>query len=84
MAQAVGIAWSMVPPTSSHAARHSAGRIRFPPASSEYLNNRQATLQMVAMTKRGDCLLDELMKEFDSSPPYCVQFTKTLCCANSL
>ena len=40
MAQAVGIAWSMVPPTSSHAARHSAGRIRFPPASNEYLHNQ--------------------------------------------
>ena len=36
-AHAVGIAWSMVPPTSSQDARQSAGLTLFPPASSEYL-----------------------------------------------
>lgn len=36
--QAVGIACSMVPPTSSHAARHSAGRTRLPPAARQEWN----------------------------------------------
>jgi hypothetical protein len=35
IAHAVGIAAAAVPPTISHAARHSAGRTRLPPASSE-------------------------------------------------
>ena len=37
MAHADGMACSMLPPTSSHAAKHSAGLTRFPPASNEYL-----------------------------------------------
>ena len=37
IATALGIACSTVPPTSSHAARHSTGRTLLPPASSECL-----------------------------------------------
>ena len=39
MAQAEGIACSMVPPTNSQAAKHRAGRMRFPPARREYLQH---------------------------------------------
>lgn len=51
IAQAVGIACSMVPPTSSQAARHSAGRIRFPPARSEYLHAISGVVKGVAMQR---------------------------------
>lgn len=46
IAHAAGIACLMRPPTSSHAARHSAGRTRLPPASSEYLSLQQVTLHV--------------------------------------
>lgn len=36
MATAVGMAVSMLPPNISHAAMHRIGRIRLPPAMSEY------------------------------------------------
>lgn len=38
MAQAVGMAWLMLPPTASQAARHRQGRTLFPPANREYLH----------------------------------------------
>lgn len=41
MAQAVGMAWLMEPPTASQAARHRQGRTRLPPASSEYLQSNR-------------------------------------------
>ena len=41
MAQAVGMAWLMLPPTASQAARHRQGLTRLPPASSEYLHGVQ-------------------------------------------
>jgi hypothetical protein len=37
IAHAVGMAWLILPPTASQAARHRHGRTRFPPANSEYL-----------------------------------------------
>lgn len=40
MAQAVGMACAMLPPTASHAASARHGRTRLPPASREYLRGR--------------------------------------------
>jgi hypothetical protein len=43
IATALGIACSTLPPTSSHAARHSTGRTRLPPASNECLRHEHDT-----------------------------------------
>ena len=55
MAQADGSACSMVPPTSSQAARQSAGRTRFPPARSEYLQSQNALYSMSCNQLSGTC-----------------------------
>lgn len=45
---------SSSPPTTSHAARHSAGRTRLPPASNEYLQRRAVAREKVRVSGAGE------------------------------
>mmetsp|Transcript_18638 Transcript_18638/g.56304 ORF Transcript_18638/g.56304 Transcript_18638/m.56304 type:complete len:229 (+) Transcript_18638:1430-2116(+) len=66
MAQAAGMAHSTVPPTSSAAARHSAGRTRLPPASNEY--------RIDSFTSSGYCMGTDLSRAWSMSSARCFMY----------